>query len=153
VLESAKQGVGALVADVGGVAAGDAGMETVGKEPKPVVPRPVAPRPFVPRPAMPRPAASTEEAAVAAVAVPKLDEGEVELALEIVVVPELEEFTIPELLTELHGAGVPGAGPTALGSADIVELGERLMPPPSNVGNAAAPGFSMEQGVGFTPAE
>lgn len=115
--------------------------------PRPVVPRLVVPRPLVPRPAMPRPAASSAEFAVAVVEVPELGQDEEED--EVAMAPELlGELMTPELLTELHGTDVLVPAPTVLGNPTVGV--ETLIPPPSNVGSAAVPGFPVEQGAALT---
>jgi hypothetical protein len=117
--------------------------------PRPVVPRLVVPRPLVPRPAMPRPAGSSAEFAVAVIEVPELDEDEEDD--EVAVAPELlGELMTSELLTELHGTDVLVPAPTVLGNPAVGELVETLIPPPSNVGSAAVPGFPVEQGAALT---
>lgn len=143
------QEVGEPATFVEAVDACEVELDTVGNEPRPMAPRLVVPRPPVPRPAMPRPAVSDVEFAVV-VELPGLDEGsdEEELALAVAAVDELGEFVTPELLTELHGTGVLVA-PKAAGRPEVVELVEGLIPPPSKVGNAAVPGFPVEQGAGL----
>lgn len=135
------------------VVACDVELDAVGNEPRPTVPRPVVPRLPAPRPTTPRPPVSNVEFAVA-VGLPGSNEGsdEEELALDFDAVVELREFITPELLIELHGTGVLVA-PKAAGRPEAVEPVEGLIPPPSKVGNAAVPGFPVEQGAGLTVPE
>jgi hypothetical protein len=142
------------VAAVERVVFDDAGCEVVDNEPRPVVPRPPVPSPPVPRPAMLRPAVSGEEFAVV---VPELDDTEEDdeeaVAPDVVTVLEFAELMTPELLTEMHGADVLVPALEVPGRPDMLELGERLTPPPSKVGSAAVPGFPLGQGAGFTVPE
>ena len=141
------------VAAVERVVFDDADCEVVDNEPRPVA-RPTVPSPPVPRPTMLRPAVSGEEFAVV---VPELDDTEEDdeeaVALDGVTVLEFAELMTPELLTELHGADVLIPALEVPGRPDMLELGERLTPPPSKVGSAAVPGFPLGQGAGFTVPE
>jgi hypothetical protein len=151
-LDVSEQDVEEPVAAVERVVFDDAGCEVVDNEPRPVVPRPTVPSPPVPRPAMLGlgPAVSEEFAIV----VPELDDAEEDdeeaVALDVVTVLEFAELMTPELLTELHGADVLVPALEAPSRPDMLKLGERLTPPPSKVGSAAVPGFSLEQGAVFT---
>jgi len=128
----------------------------VGSEPRPVVPSPVVPRPLVPRPVTPRLAVFGELLAVAVVGLPRLDDADEldaeEFALDVVVT-EFGVLTTPELLTELHGTAVLVVPPEPPGRPDMLELGNRLTPPPSNGDSPVAPESPLVQGAGLgTPA-
>ena len=73
---------------------------------------------------------------------PELDEREVRervLPLVEVAVGELGELVTPELLTVLHGVNVLALIPKAPGSSTGGQFLERLIPPPSKVGNVIGP--------------
>jgi hypothetical protein len=128
----------------------------VGSEPRPVVPSPVVPRPLVPRAVTPRLAVFGELLAVAVVGLPRLDDADEldaeEFALDVVVT-EFGVLTTPELLTELHGTAVLVLPPEPPGRPDMLELGNRLTPPPSNGDSPVAPESPLVQGAGLgTPA-
>jgi len=140
------------VAAVERVVSDDADCAVVDNEPRPAVPRPAVPSPLVPRPAA---ATGGELAGVAPELADAAEGDEATVALDVVTVPEFAELTTPEVLTELHGTDapvpaleVPGrADPEVPGRADMVEFGERLMPPPSKVVGAAVPGFVVAHGA------
>ena len=75
-----------------------------------------------------------------------------EFALDLVVT-EFGVLTTPELLTELHGTAVLVVPPEPPGRPDMLELGNRLTPPPSNGDSPVAPESPLVQGAGLgTPA-
>jgi hypothetical protein len=128
----------------------------VGSEPRPVVPSPVVPRPLVPRAVTPRLFVFGELFAVAVVGLPTLDDADdadaEEFALDVIVA-EFGVLTTPELLTELQGTAVLVLPPELPSRPDMLELGARLTPPPSNGDSPVAPESPLVQGAGLgTPA-
>jgi hypothetical protein len=124
----------------------------VGSEPRPVVPSPVVPRPLVPRAVTPRLFVFGELFAVAVVGLPTLDDADdadaEEFALDVIVA-EFGVLTTPELLTELHGTAVLVVPPELPSRPDMLELGARLTPPPSNGDSPVAPESPLVQGAGL----
>jgi hypothetical protein len=124
----------------------------VGSEPRPVVPSPVVPRPLVPRAVTPRLFVFGELFAVAVVGLPTLDDADETDAEEFALDVTVAEFGVlmtPELLTELHGTAVLVVPPELPGRPDMLELGDRLTPPPSNGDSPVAPESPLVQGAGL----
>jgi hypothetical protein len=121
--------------------------------PSPVTPSSEVPSPVVPRSTAPTPVVSSAPASSVefpVAEVPELDADEEDD--EVAMVPGLvEEFVTPELLTELHGPDMPVPAAAAPGCADVAELAERLIPPPSNGDGGTVPRFPAEQGAAGLP--